>query len=385
MRIIVAIFSFCLLFSVFGAEKKGAVSGTGKVSDDYKKENGKISLVGKKDAAETNADSHVPTAMDVMRGMTDDTIFLKIGDDDILTWGAVREQADLLLKVKADALLSSAGAAGNATRLSLYASGVSRIVRQYLLVSVIAHDAKSKGLVVENETIAKEIEGIRSDGTPLNTFQYQYATNMVYMRSYVNKLLRPQVSVSAQAVEELIKRRHESNLSVPATNRLLRATLEDVRSRLLKNEISFSDAVDEYSECSTCSADDGDCGTWEEDEEHIAPSLKAVCFSIPTNTLSEVVDTPEAFHLVKITGRYVPTAKARAEDGEVSSVDVKHIQIDKWQLDPEYTSETAREHLENLVLKRRLKARQLELLKTTPIESAIPLESKRGRGPIRFR
>lgn len=358
----------------------GGMARSGKIGDDFEKKNGKISLVDRKkgpkgSAASTNA---VPQVADVMKDLADDAVFLKIGDDDKLTWGALREHAESLLKVKADTLLKSAGSDGDSTRLALYATGISRILQKYIRAGVMAYEARKSGIVVSNEVFDAELAQLREKSPKLNAFQYQFATNAVYQRAYVEKFLRPKIKVLDEDVAKLIKLRHEQNLAVPTTNRLFRATLEDVRRRLLKNELSFADAVEEYSECATCSSEGGDCGTWEEDEDELDPKLKEVCFSIQTNVLSDVVETPDAFHLVKIVGRYVPTAKAREEDGEVSSVDVRHIQIDKWTTDPEFTEETARKHIEYKLLSRALKARQLELIKTVPIESVIPLE-KRGK------
>lgn len=367
--------AFISLISLYGLAEpaNGTVSGTGSVTNDFVKKDGKISLTERK-GADGETVARAPRAEDVMKEMPDDGVFIKIGDDE-LTWGALKTQANLELNVKADAILAMAGSEGYNVSMGLYIKGVTRLLQRYLLTAVIAYDAKQKGLQVDAKEFDKELAKTRESVPVLNAYQYQYATNNVYMRAYVDKYLRPNVKVSDEDVAMLIKERHESNLSVPATNEMFRATLADVRERIVKGELSFTDAVDVYSECGDCTSNGGDCGTWEEDEDSLDPALKAVCFSIPTNTLSEVIETPDAYHLVKIKSRYVPTAKAREEDGEVSSVDVLHIQIDKWPLDPEYTEETARKHLENVFLKRELRRRQKELLKSAPIESVVPLTS----------
>lgn len=373
--------SFCCL----GVEKKGSVSGKGRLEDAFVKKNGTISLTERsgKEASALPKDGE-PSVADVMKGMSDATEFVKIGNDDILTWGTLRTHVDSMLKVKADAILGAAGTEGRDVRLSLYATGVTKVLRSYILTAVVAYEARKKGVFVPEKVFTDEMTKLKAFAPRPTVFQCQNLTNVVYMRAYADEYIRPGIKVKEEDVAQLIKTRHESNLSVPATNRLLKATLADVRSRLVKNEISFCDAVDEYSECTDCCADGGDCGTWEEDEDTLDPALKAVCFSIPTNVLSDVIETPEAFHLIKVTSRYVPTAKGR-KDGEVSSVDVRHIQIDKWTEDPEFTEATARKHLENRMLKVSLRRRQYELLKTTPIKSVIPLEDKnRRKRPIRL-
>lgn len=367
-----------------GAEKRGMVGGRGSITNDFVKKDGKISLIERRrtGSADSSHDQAASVA-DVMKGLSDDTVFVKIGDSDILTWGTLRTHADSLLKVKADSILGEAGSNERNLRLSLYGAGLAKILRSYIGAAVVAYDARKKGLVLSEKEFSDERSKLMSLVSNPSIFQNQYVTNSAYMRAYIDKYLRPTVKASEEDVAKLIDKRHRTNLSVPMTNRLFRATLEGVRAKIVNNEISFGDAVDEYSECVNCSSNGGDCGTWEEDEDSLDPALKSVCFSIPTNQVSEVIETPEAFHLVKITSRYVPTAKAREEDGEVSSVDVLHIQIDKWQVDPEFTKDSARKYLEDRMLKRALKRRQLELIETTPIESVIPLKgSRRRKKPI---
>ena len=207
-------------------------------------------------------------------------------------------------------------------------------------------------------------------------------TNAVYQRAYIVKYLKPKISVPQEAVAALIKARHEANLTVPATNEMLRAQLADLRGRLVRNEISWGEAADKYSDCTDCSSEDGDCGTWEENEdaEDRPPVLLKAALTIPTNTISDIIGTDDAFHIIKVAGRYEPTAKSRAEDGEVASADVHHIQIDKWKVDPEFTEKTARAVLENRAIARALKARQLELLKDAKIECVLPLFTAGGKG-----
>ena len=237
--------------------------------------------------------------------------------------------------------------------------------------------------MVEPLEFDEELKKLKAKTLALGEFEYRYMTNAVYQRAYAEKYLRKTIKISDVDVGNLIKERHEANLSVPATNAMLKAQIEGIRSKLAKNEMSFGEAAEEYSECPQCSADNGDCGTWEEDDSDIAPELLKVCFSLPTNVVSQVVESPDAFHVVKITSKYVPTKKAREEDGEVSSVDVRHVQIDKWTTDPEFTVETAREFLENRKLSHALRTKQRELINSTPIKSVIPLHDTKSRNRLR--
>ena len=97
------------------------------------------------------------------------------------------------------------------------------------------------------------------------------------------------------------------------------------------------------------------------------------------------METPSAFHLVKVTSRYEPTAKAREEDGEVTTAEVRHLQIDKWEAEPEFTPETARKALAGRELSAELKKKQLELMKAAEIDCVVPLfrdKNSKSRAPI---
>ena len=346
---------------------------------------GNLSLLSKDrpDAPKREPDT---SAADVLKDLKDDTVFVQIGDEDQLSWKALHEQVDALFKTKIDLLLKAPGGQTDEVKLGLYRQGVSKLLQQYLKTAVVAREAKRRGIVISRKDIDSELGKIKAKarGRTLGAFQYQFLTNGLYQKAYVEKYLKPSIHAPDEAVRKLIAERHAVNLSVPGTNALFKAQMEDIRARLAKNEISFGDAADEYSECPQCSSDSGDCGTWEQDDSDIAPELLKVCFSLPTNTVSPVVETADAFHIVKIVSKYQPTKKAMEEEGEVPSVDVRHIQVDKWQLDPEFTPETARKFIEGRMLMKELKIKQFELLKTAPIKCVIPLqERKRTRGSVR--
>ena len=327
-----------------------------------------------------DSEAQVVTAKNVMKNLSEDTVFLKVGDD-ILTWGAITRHIDATVGSSFANLFVGVQDPMHDVRMGAYSSSVSKLVRRYLMASLIAQEARRRGIAIDSKEFQEEESKLRklNDG---GSFQYQFLTNAVFQRAYVVKYLKPDISISSNSVAALIKARHEANLVVPATNEMIKAQLADLRGKLIRNEISWGEAADEYSECTDCCSEDGDCGTWEEDEDakDRAPALLKAAFTIPTNTVSEIVETDDAFHLIKVTERYQPTDKARKEDGEVASADVRHIQIDKWLADPEFTEDTAREFLANRAISRALKAKQAELLKNAKIECVIPLFSAEGSG-----
>lgn len=316
------------------------------------------------------------SSADLLKGLRDEDVFLQVGDDDKVTWGMLHSHVDAAMNLRIATLFAAApGDQMGGVRLGIYQQALTKTLRSYLGAAVVAHEARRLGIEVPAADFDAKVAEMRKRTPNPSPFQYRFLTNAVYQQAYVEKRIRPSIKVPEAAVTNLIARRHAENLSVPATNALLRAKAEDLRARIAKGELSFAEAAEEESDCPDCSSNGGDCGRWEEDMDDVAENLLKTCFSLPPNELSGVVETPEAFHLVKVAGRYEPTRKAREEDGEVSSVEVRHIQIDKWTPEPEFTRETAREFIEQRVLRRMVAARQYELLDKTPIKCVIPVKA----------
>jgi hypothetical protein len=329
-----------------------------------------VSLAG------TNRTASVNSSADLLKGLRDEDVFLQVGDNDKVTWGMLHSYVDAALNLRIATLFTAApGDQMGGVRLGIYQQALTKTLRSYLGAAVVAYEARKLGMEVPAADFDAKIAELRKKTPNPSPFQYQFLTNAVYQQAYVEKQIRPSIKVPEEAVTNLIARRHAENLSVPATNVLLRAKAEGLRARIAKGEVAFAEAAEEESDCTDCSSNGGDCGRWEEDMDDVDANLLKVCFSLPPNTLSEVVETPEAFHIVKVADRYEPTKKAREEDGEVSSVEVRHIQIDKWTPEPEFTRETAREFIEQKVLTRMVAARQYELLDKTPIKSVVPVKA----------
>ena len=326
---------------------------------------------------QVNRAGSVHSSADLLKNMRDEEVFVQIGDDDRVTWGMLHGYIDASLNTRIAGLFSAASSDEmGGVRIGIYQQALTKTLRKYIGAAVIAYEAKKSGMRVESADFDEKIAELKRKSPNPSPFQYQYLTNVVYQQAYVDKHIKPSIKISDGAVTNLIARRHAANLSVPATNALFRAKIEGLRTKIERGEASFSEVAEEESDCADCCSNGGDCGTWEEDVDGIATNLLKVCFSLPTNVLSEVVETPEAFHLVKIESRYIPSKKAREEDGEVSSVDVRHIQIDKWEPNPEFTEKTAREFIEQRLLAQMVAVRQAELLEKTPIKSVIPLRAK---------
>ena len=324
-----------------------------------------------------------PRAYDIVKDLPDDAVFLKVGDDDILRWGDIRSCVDAMIGVQLRGLLNApANTDGKAVglhdiQISMYGATLSKLLRKYLMTSLVAQEAKKEGLCASEADIAADIETVKKNRQKLYAYHYQLITNLVYQRAYVDKHIRPNVKATDDEIATVIKWRHDSNLSVPLTNAIFQAKIVDLRNRIAEGTLEFAEAAEEHSECTECCSNNGDCGPWEEDLDDLDPALKAFCFSAPVGALSEVIEGKDAYHIVKIKSRYVPTQKARDEDGEVSSVEVKHLQIDKWSLDPEFTRDTAAKFITEKKIVFELTNLQEELREKAKIESILPLYDTR--------
>lgn len=92
---------------------------------------------------------------------------------------------------------------------------------------------------------------------------------------------------------------------VPPVNQELReytrASLEDIRQRVLKGQLKFCDAVLAYSEDPGSKSN---CGQYENVRRGtFVPEFDAVCFSMKEGETSEVFETPYGFHFVQLIKR----------------------------------------------------------------------------------
>tara|TARA_B110000858_G_scaffold35691_1_gene40014 strand:- start:6669 stop:8000 length:1332 start_codon:yes stop_codon:yes gene_type:complete len=77
--------------------------------------------------------------------------------------------------------------------------------------------------------------------------------------------------------------------------------LQNIKRRILSNEISFSVAAEFYSDDPGSKSNGGNFG-WV-DRGDFVPEFDAIAYTIPINTISEVFESPFGFHILKIEKR----------------------------------------------------------------------------------
>lgn len=349
------------------AETTNTVSG--RLSQSFgKDESGNFSLLGRdrKGARSTKG------AM--FADMPATNVFVNVNGVDSLTWGELKEYCERRIGNRF-AKLPVEGRAADEIRNGLLRQTISKSLQGYIGASVMAIKAREDGITVTPAEIDQQRDLFRKRDPKgaFGAFFERNLTNCMYQARYVEKNVKPGIKVTDAEINAVIARRHQTNLSVPATNAAFRATLEKVRSELLAGKITFEAAVDEYSECPECTGEAGNCGTWYKDDDR-DEKLTQAAFALKLDELSQVIETEEAFHLIKPISRYVPKA---GDDGEEPSVDIRHIQLDKWQVDPELTKEDAKKLILAKKLKVEIKIKQLELMKKYRIDCVVPLFEKK--------
>ena len=108
----------------------------------------------------------------------------------------------------------------------------------------------------------------------------------------------------------------------------------------------------------------------------LRPEMERAYERLKPGEMSDVVETPYSWHIIKLLARHPKT------EDEEASVEIAHIMLEKVPLLPELTEEQARHKIENKKVREAMAVKFLELLKTTKIDCLVPLQgdsTKPGR------
>lgn len=316
-------------------------------------------------------------------------VFLDI-EGEKLFWGEVREQ--VAIKIAAmPRPMSMAGDEFNEEMNYRYQRAITDLLQKYILNAVTAHCAVREGLSVTREEVMAEVSQLSRRGfdklSPQGKRQleflkdeqslvYRDIRNNLLTRKYARAVLLPKLVVASNQVKVVIFNRHKYNSEVNASNVFYRAEMKRIHSEIMGKKISFAEAAREYSECGS-SADDGYYG--EVDPGQMPSELEAVFSHLKPGEISDVVETPYSFHIVKML-------KANLPEGEgQKSWEIAHIMIEKLFLKEEYSEESAADLVRSRMLRDAVRKRQMELVVKTKIDSKIPLfDTKEFKRPTQI-
>ena len=161
--------------------------------------------------------------------------------------------------------------------------------------------------------------------TKPESYLYRREENYLLTLKYREAALTNGVEVTAEEIAESIASRKRRNESARATNACVRASMVRWGEEIRAGKRDFAAVAEEHSECT--SSDEN--GIWREVEQDddLEPEIMAFAFSAQTNAVSDVVETPTSYHLLKIVERKFEDGADSA--GRPSSVVLSHILVDK--------------------------------------------------------
>jgi len=185
------------------------------------------------------------------------------------------------------------------------------------------------------------------------------------------EVIRPAVKITDAEVKQYRQDRKKENAEIVAYNKSLRPKAKKLLASIKSGEATFAEVAFRESDCDS-SLDYGEWGIIK--REQLRPELAEVAFNMKEGTLSDVVETPYSFHILKLNKKNTGFLR----DGEkgpppVISVNLAHIMLEKKELKPELTAEEARNELINNRAQQTVADLRVKLVKEAKIETPLKL------------
>lgn len=335
-------------------------------------------------------------AVEVVSEWPRDKVFLKIGDEVVL-WGPVYDYIGQILKTKP--LVLPAGTTWSdvekAKRFNerKLAIGLAKRYMGGALMAQLARDAgvdisKSKltatGIV--EKIVAAFPEDFRQEVKVVSLRPGSYisscVTNTLLSDAYVESLIKPGVKVTDVEIAAAIALRNEQIKKATAANVDKREKMNSLLTDLKKGTVKFERAAELLSQC-VSSDRKGYWGRFGESSSSLLPEIKSVAFSLPTNVLSDVVETPFSYHILKVTAEPPPEfAEAEEdldefEDGE-KVICLSHIMVEKSKVPASLDEASAREFVFADKVASRVSDLKSAAMTNLEIQCAFPLKFRKG-------
>lgn len=332
-------------------------------------------------------------------GWPRDKVFLKVGDE-ILLWGPVYDYIGLVLKTKPLALPPGTTWADveKAKRFNerKLAVGLAKRYMGGALMAQLARKANvdiSKAKLTATGIVEKLVASFpdefrgeaRSGFARPGSYISSCVTNTLLSDAYVESLIRPTVSVTEAEITGAIAAREAEIEKVIGINAKKRAKMVEILADLRTGTNTFECVAEQWSEC-VSSDQKGYWGAFGEESSSLLPEIKSVAFSLPTNVLSDVVETPHSYHILKVLAK--PPAEIAAsedaedledfEDGE-KVVHLSHIMFEKVPVPPALDERSARTFLVDGKIAAQLSDLKCAALTNLDIQCAFSLKLKKGK------
>lgn len=253
-------------------------------------------------------------------------------DGEKLTWGEVEDYVDLQLidsplNIPPQATVSEVNTIIANSKLRLEEIAINNFLKEALL----AGKAKKSGITISSEELdaalkkatAKTAKKEHADEivpklTAKGGYFARLQENYLLTRKYREKAIAPNIKVTPEEISQQIEQRREENEAAAATNAFLKTKIEDLYSKIKSGKIDFGQAAFEHSDCGSC-MENGDWGIFNADNCNLLEPLKNFIFAPSNEVMSEVVETPYSYHIIKILERFYDSEdekSSNATDGE---------------------------------------------------------------------
>lgn len=389
-RFVILVASFVALFCSVRAEQ-AASQAEGRPKDVLSKAFQSAKPTGKKMVSVANSGKRKNTA-DVLAELKDDDTLLDIDGVFKLKWGLIRKHVEILCMEIDRPDMEESG--NEAVKKIAFQSMFRKLLRDYIEHGVFAVEARRLGITVKEEEFQKyrqiardkyaEMGDVGKALTKLmdsgESFYEHNLTNALYWKAYRTKEIEPKIELPDDDVRRFMGMQHEKNLNVLATNNFKRVLIGDILAKV-KGGMDFGDAAEKWSDDDSADTrgvmmDDHGEVTLKFTKDDLDEKIAAQCWQMKVGELSGVIETPYAWHIVKVLKRNPAT------DDDEETIEFAQIKLEKEFLEPEFSEGEARDKAKTLILRSAMRAKFAELLKRTHIDSKIPLsDGDKGRGP----
>ena len=341
--------------------------------------NNVYSVAGKK-SAERKKEKGV---LERLAELKDDDVLVSIEGGDTLKWGLLRRHVEALCSGIDRPDMQVEGNA--AAKKIVYQARLRKLLKDYLEYGVFAVEAKRLGLKIGPEKFeefrAKAREGysrMGDTGKALlglmesgESFYEHNLTNALYWLAYKEQVAAPMCETDDGEIAKMIQIRHAANLSVVTTNLQKKALISEIYGKL-RDGMDFGEAAEKWSDSESSVTRGVVMDALDEHPERFAEgdlpeAVEAAIKGLKEGETSGIVETPEAWHIVRLMKRNVP------EDGGDATVEIAQIVLEKRMLEPELSPAGSRRHIEALKMKAVMKSKFHELFTNIKVDSKIPL------------
>lgn len=311
-----------------------------------------------------------------------------------LTWAQIDEHTELLMTISPLSLSPQATADDvERVKVATRAQYAVRLGEMYVRNAILAQEARKVGFVVEPAELymalsnsvkripKRHVDKFFSTIFKTDSYFYRNQENYLLTRKYRNAVLSGPVEITAEAVAKAIADREEERRDAVAKNAALRPMMQKWLDEIRAGERDFTETAEVESDSSETESD-GTMGDFdrEDGKEALTSDIYAFAFAPSTNTVSEIMETPTEYHIIKILSRKYEAAEddgsiEPAEDGTKAPtwVSLAAIVKEKFEVPEPLTEEGAREVVRKQLLGERFAAAQKAAYKKAKITSVYPI------------